>query len=102
MRAAQEHFTRGRRFEAVGRLDQALLELQLASELNPVSSEVDEALRSVRNQLRAKVTVSREDKTELQSLIERSRNLAPLGLELPADVRMPATLIFRDAPSRDV
>jgi general secretion pathway protein D len=102
IRAAQDHFTRGRRYEAAGRLDQALVELQIAAELDPLSVDIDERLRSVRNQLRNKVAVSRQDKTELESLIERSRTLAPLGLDLPQDVRMPGTLTFRDAPSRDV
>lgn len=101
-RGALDHYARGRRYEAVGRLDQALIELQIAAELNPVSTEIDEALKNVRNQMRNQVAVSREDKTQLESLIERSRNLAPLGLDLPADIRLPDTLIFRDAPSRDV
>jgi general secretion pathway protein D len=101
-RAAQDHFTRGRRYEAAGRLDQALGELQIAAELDPVSTDIDELLRSVRNQLRNKIAVSREDKTKLESLIERSRNLAPLGLDLPSDIRLPNTLTFRDAPSRDI
>ena len=35
LRAAQEHYTRGRRFHAAGRLNEALVELQLAAELNP-------------------------------------------------------------------
>ena len=37
VRAAADHFSRGRRFEAGGRLDEALVELQLAAELNPNS-----------------------------------------------------------------
>ena len=102
VRSSQEHFSRGRRFEAAGRLDEALVELQLAAELNPGNGDVDELLRSVRTQLRAKVATSREGKTELESLLERSRELAPLGQDLPSDIRMPDTLTFRDASSRDV
>jgi general secretion pathway protein D len=102
IRAAQDHFTRGRRFEAAGRLDQALVELQIAAELDPLSVDIDDRLRSVRNQMRNQIAVSRQDKTDLESLIERSRNLAPLGLDLPQDIRMPSTLTFRDASSRDV
>jgi general secretion pathway protein D len=102
LRAAQDHFNRGRRFEATGKLDEALVELQLASEMNPGSADIDELLRNVRNQLRTKVAVAREGKTELESLIDRSRDLPPPGSELPADVRLPATLTFRDASSRDV
>jgi general secretion pathway protein D len=101
IRAALEHLTRGRRHESSGRLDEALVELQLAAELNPGSGDIADALQSVRTQLRTKIAVSRADKTQLESIIDRSRNLGPLGLELP-DVRMPATVTFRDASSRDV
>jgi general secretion pathway protein D len=101
LRSSLDHFSRGRRFEAAGRLDEALVELQLASELNPANGEIDELLQRVRNQLRAKVA-GRDGKTELETLVERSRELMPLGLELPADIRMPSTLVFRDASSRDI
>jgi general secretion pathway protein D len=102
LRSSLEHLTRGRRLVNGGRLDEAVVELQLASELNPSSADIDEALRSVRAQLRNKVAVAREGKTQLESLIERSRDLSPPGLELPADTRLPASVIFRDAGSRDI
>ncbi len=102
LRAASDHFQRGRRLAATGKYDQALIEYELASELNPTSGDVDDALRETRNQLRAKVAVSREGRTELETLISRSRELPPLGLELPRDARMPASLVFREAGSRDV
>jgi len=102
LRSSVEHLTRGRRLVNGGRLDEALVELQLASELNPASSDIDEQLRNVRAQLRNKVAIAREGKTQLESLIERSRDLPPPGLELPADVRLPQSLVFRDAGSRDV
>ena len=102
LRAAQDHFARGRRHAASGRFDQALIEFELAAELNPGSREIDEELQATRNQLRAKVAVAREGKTELQALIERARDLPPPGLELPDDVKMPASLLFRDASSREV
>jgi len=102
IRAAQGHFTRGRRLQATGRLDEAVVELQLAAELNPGSGDIDDTLRSVRTQLRTKVAVAREGKTQLQTLIDRSRDLTAPGTELPADVRLPASLTFRDASSRDV
>ncbi|HET9361749.1 MAG TPA: hypothetical protein VFO58_18485 [Vicinamibacterales bacterium] len=102
LRAARDHFSRGRRFEATGKLDEALVELQIASELNPANGETDELLRSVRTQLRNKIATSRDGKTQLQTLVEQSRTLMPLGLELPADVKMPASLVFRDASARDV
>ena len=102
LRAATDHFQRGRRFAATGKLDQALVEYELALELNPTDSAIDTELKSVRTQLRAKVAVQREGKTELQTLVERSRDLPAPGLDLPADVTMPASLIFREASSRDV
>ena len=61
VRSAGEHFSRGRRFAAVGRLDEALVELQLSAELNPGSKDVEETLDSVRTQLRNKVAVALHD-----------------------------------------
>ena len=83
LRAAQEHFLRGRRLAAAGRYEEAALELQLATELNPTDGTAEAELRDVRQRLRTKIAVSRGDKTELQALVERSRTLAPPGLELP-------------------
>jgi general secretion pathway protein D len=102
LRAAQDHFNRGRRLHATGRLEEAVVELQIAAELNPGSGDIDDTLRTVRTQLRTQVAVGREGKTPLQTLIDRSRVLAPPGTELPTDVRLPASLTFRDASSRDV
>jgi len=102
LRAAQDHFLRGRRLQAGGRLDEAMVELQLAAELNPGSGDIDNLLRDVRVELRNKVAVSRDGKTQLESLIDRSRDFVPSGTELPSGLRLPASLIFRDASSRDV
>ncbi|MBI4887590.1 MAG: hypothetical protein HY824_10890, partial [Acidobacteria bacterium] len=102
LRAAEDHFTRGRRHQAAGRLDEALVELQLASELNPSDPNIDDLLGSLRTQLRTKVAVAREGKTQLETLIARSQNLQPPGLELPSDARLPASLTFRDASARDI
>jgi len=102
LRASQDHFTSGRRFDATGKLDQALAEYELAAELNPTSGDIDQELRTVRNKLRTKVAVAREGKTELQTLIDRTRDLPPPGMDLPQGVKMPASLTFRDASSRDV
>jgi general secretion pathway protein D len=101
IRAASDHFQRGRRLAATGKYEQALIELELASELNPTSTDIDDELRATRTKLRARVAVSREGKTELQTLIARARDLPAPGLDLP-DLRMPASLVFRDAGSRDV
>jgi general secretion pathway protein D len=101
LRASTAHFQTGRRLAATGKLDQALVEYELALELNPTNLEIDEALRDVRSQLRTRVAVAREGKTELQTLIERSRDTPPPGLDLPTNVRMPSSLVFREASSRD-
>jgi len=101
LRASEYHFVRGRRLSATGTYDEALIELQLAAELNPSNLDVDAELRHTRDRLRASATAPREGRTELEALIARARDLPPAGADLP-DVRMPTSLIFRDASSRDV
>jgi general secretion pathway protein D len=102
LRASERHLLNGRRLASSGRLEEALVEFQLAAELNPASAAADEALRDVRTRLRTKVAVTREGKTALESLIERTRDLPPPGLDLPEDLVLPESLVFRDASSRDV
>jgi general secretion pathway protein D len=102
LRAAQDHFTRGRRLAATGKFDQALVEYQVAAELNPSNGDLDQELTATRAKLRTRIAVAREGKTELQTLIDRARDLPPPGMDLPAGVKMPASLTFRDATSRDV
>ena len=102
LRSAQNHFTRGRRFYADGRINEALVELRLSEELNPADSNVQELLNRVQTQLRAGTAVAPVGKTDLEALIERSQTLRPLGFDLPGDVTLPASLIFRDASSQDV
>jgi len=101
LRASQDHFTRGRRLEASGQPDEALVELQLAQELNPGNGQIDDLLRRVRVQLRDRVTIAREGQTALETLIERSRTLEPEGSALPAGIEMPPVLTFNGS-SRDV
>jgi len=102
LRAAQDHFARARRLAATGKVDEALIEYELTVELNPTDAQADKELRDTRRKLRDKVSVAHEGKTELQTLIERARDLPPPGMDLPQGVKMPATLTFRDASSRDV
>jgi general secretion pathway protein D len=102
VRSAQEHYTRGRQFRAAGRPNEALIELQLAAELNPNDAGVLQLLETVRAEVRAGIAVGRDNKTSLENLIERSQNLQPPGFDLPADLRLPTALTFRDASSRDV
>ena len=103
LRAAQEHTNRGRRLAGLERYEEAVVEYQLASELNPTDSRVDESLRDARQKARAKVAVTRGGKTQLESLIERTRDLPAPGLDLPADVKLPGSLVFGNgATSRAV
>ena len=103
LRAAQEHFQRGRRLSAEERHEEALVEFQLAAELNPTDSRVDAELKETRQRLRTKLAVSREGKTELQALIERTRDLPPPGLDLPAGAKLPESMTFNgNATSRSV
>ena len=102
IRASQEHLFRGRRLAAAERYEEALIEFQIASELNPTDPVADTALRDTRQRLRTKISVSRGGKTELQALIERSRDLAPPGLDLPDGAKLPDSLVFSNASSRMV
>jgi len=102
LRASQEHFFRGRRLAAAERHEDALIEFQLAAELNPTAADAEAALRETRRRLRTKLAVSRRGQTELQAVIERSRNLPPLGMELPETAKLPDSLVFSQAGSRAV
>jgi general secretion pathway protein D len=98
--AAQSHFTRGRRLAQGGRFDEALIEFQIAAELNPVSRDIEAELAYTRAQLRTKVAV--QGRTRLETLIAQSFDAPLPGLELPDDVRLPDSLVFREANARDV
>jgi general secretion pathway protein D len=98
LRASQDHFTRARRFAAMGRLEEAVAEYQLASELNLDNREIQEELTATQNQLRAKVPVRRDGKTELEALVERMRDQPLPGISIAADP-LPDTLNFKSASS---
>ncbi len=100
LRASQAHYFRGQRLAAAERHEEALIEYQLAGELNPTDGDVDSAVRSERQKLRARAAVSRGGKTELQALVERSRTLSPVGTDLPAGLTLPDSLVFSNASSR--
>lgn len=102
LRASQAHFTAGRRLASVGRLEEALLEFQLAAELNPTNADVVEEMRLARAQLRAKVAVAEDGRTQLETLIAKALQAPLPGEQLPADVTLPDTLMFRDASARTV
>jgi general secretion pathway protein D len=102
LRASQDHFTNARRLSASGKLEEALVEYQLAAELNPASGDIEHERQETRSQLRAKIAIREDGKTRLESLIEQSL-AAPLpGSNLPADAKLPDSVIFRDASARDV
>ena len=53
--------------------------------------------------LRTKLATPIDGKTRLESLVERSRDMQPAGLDLPRDVKLPSSaMVFRDAGVRDV
>ncbi len=98
LRASQDHFTRARRLAGTGNLDQAVAEYQLAAELNPDNAVIQQELVATQNQLRTKVPVSRDGKTQLEALVERMRDQPLPGLAVPAEP-LPDELNFRNAPS---
>jgi general secretion pathway protein D len=102
LRAAESHFARGRRLLATGKYDEALLALQVASEMNPTDGEIEAELRRARVALRTKLATPADGKTRLESLVERARDLHPAGLELPREVQLPPSMVFRDAGVREV
>jgi general secretion pathway protein D len=102
LRASQDHLSRARRLVAAGSLDEALLELQIASELSPANGDIQNELRIVRQQLRTQVTVREDGKTRLEALIDQSRATPLPGSDLPTDVTLPDSMIFRDASTRDI
>ncbi|MDQ3068694.1 MAG: hypothetical protein M3R55_03070 [Acidobacteriota bacterium] len=93
LRAADVHQGRGRRFSAQNRHEEALIELQIANELNPASADVEQDLRKARAALRAKLAVSGDGQTALQTLVRNSRLQPPPGLDLPDDVTMPSAIV---------
>ena len=99
LRASQDHFTRARRLSATGRLEDAASEYKLAAELNPDNPVIGAELEQTQNQLRARIAINRDGKTELEALVERMKRQRLPGLEVPADP-LPDELIFRDASSQ--
>ncbi len=99
LRAAQEHFFRGRRLMQGERYEEALVEFQIAAELNPTDGQIESAVRDVRQRLRTKLALARPGKTELQALVERTRQVPPPGLDLPSSVKLP-DFSFSNASTR--
>jgi general secretion pathway protein D len=101
LRAAQHHYAQGRRRTGQGDYQEALVEFQISAELNPDSGEIQDALRDTRLAVQTELSARGADKTALESLIARTRDLPPIGLELP-ETTLPDSLVFRDASTRDV
>ena len=102
LRASQDHIARARRHLATGHTEEALIEFQLAAELNPANGDIQDEMRALRSQLRTQVAVDRDGQTTLETLIKDSL-AAPLpGADVPTDVTLPDTLIFREASARDI
>ena len=73
LRASQDHFAQARRHLSTGQLEEALIEFQLAAELNPGNGDIQDEMRALRTQLRTQVAVAnREGQTTLETLIEES------------------------------
>lgn len=102
LRAAQDHFSRARRLTATGKLEEALIEYQLAGELNPGNAEIERELQETRTQLRAQVAIREDGKTRLESLIAQSLNAPLPGAALPEDAKLPDSVVFREANAKDI
>jgi general secretion pathway protein D len=102
LRASQDHFTKARRLSATGKLEESLIEYQLAAELNPGNADIARELQETRTQLRAQVAIREDGKTRLESLIAQSRSAPLPGTVLPEDAKLPESVVFRDANARDV
>jgi len=89
LRAAEAHLGRGRRLHSQGKYDDAVVELQLAYELNPASGVIEDDLRAARAAQRTKLAAPEEGKTQLESVLARARSLSPAGFDLP-DTPLPA------------
>ncbi len=92
LRGSEAHLLQGRRLLARGRTADAVVELQLAVELNPASTDAEQELRAARAALRAERSAPATGPTPLEALLSRARELAPAGTELP-DVKLPAEIV---------
>ena len=100
LRGSEAHFLRGQRLAAVGKFEDAVVELQLASELNPGNSEVDRILRSARTSMRNKLAVEQNGQTSLEAVLARTRAAVPASMNVP-ETKLPSTITLgRDATSR--
>ena len=102
LRAAQVHYAEGRRLANLGRYEDALAAYQLAYELNSSFGDVQRELRATRQKVQTKLAAREEGQTELEALIDRTRDVAPPGLDLTQGIILPDFVVFRNARARDV
>ncbi len=100
LRASEAHFQRGQRLVAAGKYEDASVELQLASELNPGNGDVERVLRTTRTALRNQLAVEQNGQTSLEAVLARTRNAVPPSMNVP-ETRLPTSITLgRDATSR--
>lgn len=88
---SDSHLLQGRRLASQGRTSDAVLELQIAVELNPSNATADEELRKARAAVRTERSQPSSGPTALETMLSKARDLAPAGTELPA-VTLPAEI----------
>jgi tetratricopeptide (TPR) repeat protein len=91
LRASDAHLLQGRRLAGQGRTQDAVLELQIAVELNPANTAAEKELRAARARVRAELAAPAEGPTPLEALLARAREFQPAGTELP-DVKLPSEI----------
>ena len=102
LRAAEAHYAAGRRLARLSQWEDALAEFQIAWDLNPTRGDVADALRAAHENVRSEMEARAEGVTELEALIDRTRDAAPPGLDLPRGIDLPDSVVFRDASARAV
>ncbi|HUL73216.1 MAG TPA: secretin N-terminal domain-containing protein [Vicinamibacterales bacterium] len=100
-RASNAHLVSGRRLYNEGKYDEALLDLQIAAELNPTNPDADREVQAVRKALRLKLSAPEGGQTPLESLLQRSRDFTAPGNELP-NVTLGTISTGRQVSSRDL
>jgi general secretion pathway protein D len=91
LRASEAHLLNGRRLESSGKFDEAMMELELASELNPTNGDVARELRATRLALRNRLTIDENGQTALDAVVARTRAAVPASLNVP-ETRLPASI----------
>jgi general secretion pathway protein D len=92
LRASEAHLLRGRRLLATGRYEDAVLELQIAADLNPTSGDAERQLRAARAALREPLAAPPEGETALETLLARTPDISAEGHTLP-DIRLPGQVL---------